>query len=184
MVIRGVTAMACRLNAMGDEECKRLLRATHDSGEVRNPGCRRQSVRTSARRMVRGSPSVAACEDQWPGVNATRRPAFAFLEGELRAQPVESQHKFASSESDLSVRARKVQPSEPMWPPPQCVTDRFAGKQVGVPPFPLRALGLGRDELKVLRGEDDESDWWARRSIRNGSRAVRFEVLRSAAGPV
>ena len=131
-------------------------RATHNPDEVRNPSCLRRSVRTSARRLVRGVPSVAEFADQWPGVQATRRPAIAFSGGGPHAEPVESRSKFVSLRSDLRVHACEVQYPEPSrrqagrpsrW---QCVANRLAGRQVSASSYPPRALGLGRDELEGL----------------------------------
>ena len=87
--------LLCRLNALGDKECKWLLRAARNPGEVRNPAGQHPPARTTARRLARGSPSVAQSADQWPGAQATRRPAIAFLEGGPRAEPAESQKKVA-----------------------------------------------------------------------------------------
>ena len=66
--------------------------------------------------------------------------------------------KLVSLESDLSVSARKAQPPESLWHSPKCVLGRLTGKHVEVPPYPLRAPGVGRDELKALYGEPDQPD--------------------------
>ena len=74
MVICGVTQLARRLQVLDDSDCKWLLRATHNSDEVRYPSDKRRSTCTSARRLVRGSPDVDASEDFWPGNQARSRP--------------------------------------------------------------------------------------------------------------
>ena len=65
--LRGATQLACRLNVLGDSECVWLLRATRNSGDVRDPFEKRRSSRATARRLVRGLPSVEASEDQGEG---------------------------------------------------------------------------------------------------------------------
>ena len=107
---RFATQLACRLDASDDKKCKWLLRATRNSGEVRNPGCQRQSARTTARRLAPGSPSVAQSAGRRPGVKATRRPMIAAPGGGPRAEPVESQKKFASLKSDWSRMAGGCSP--------------------------------------------------------------------------
>ena len=169
--------LLCRLNALGDKECKWLLRATRNSADVRNPGNQRQSVRTTARRLARGSASVDHSVDQWPGVQATRRPAIAFPGSEPRAEPVELQKKFASLKSDSSAHAREVPPPQPMRPPPKCVSGRPGGTQAVANPYPLCALGPERAKLEMTRPTCGalRSKWGARRSARS---------FRTAACPV
>ena len=137
-VSRGATQLACRLNASGDKERKSLLRATRDSDEVRNPSCERWTVRTSARRSARGSPSVAESRDQWSALKATCRPAIAFPEGEPRAEPVELQNKFVWLKSDLPCAPADFSPPSRCGPPAVCC--RPARWQAGqcVPVFVAR----------------------------------------------
>ena len=151
--------MACRLDVLGNSECKRLLCATHNSDEVRDPSAKRRSARSAARCVVRGPPSVDKSEDQWPGKKTASRPEIAFPEGGPRAEPAEPRQKFVSLKSDLSAHARKVQSPGALRSPPQCVVDGFNGEKVSLPPRSLRALGLERHELKTLYSGDRCADW-------------------------
>ena len=63
LVIRGATQLAHRLDVLGNNECKWLLRATHNSDETRNPSEVRRSVGTTTRGLVRGSPTVGQYAD-------------------------------------------------------------------------------------------------------------------------
>ena len=102
---------------------KWMLRATNNSDEVRNPVEKRRAVRSTARRLARGPPSVETSADQWPGEKTSNRPVIAFPGGtcgepvEPHAEPVEPQEKLASLDSDLSVHARKVQSTVSAWSP-------------------------------------------------------------------
>ena len=85
MVARVATKLDCRRKVLGNKECKWLLRATRSSDGVRNPSSQRQPVRTTARHLARGSPSIDKSVDHWPGAKETRRSAIARPQGEPRA---------------------------------------------------------------------------------------------------
>ena len=65
-IVRGVTQLACRFVVWSDSECMWLIRATRNSDEVRNPRPKRESVRATARRMVRGCPVALKSVDCCP----------------------------------------------------------------------------------------------------------------------
>ena len=69
-----------------------MIRATHISGEVRNPFAKRRSVRSTARRLatfrstaLREATSVEEPGGQWPGKMTSSRPEVAFPEGQPHA---------------------------------------------------------------------------------------------------
>ena len=152
LVLRGATQVARQLNVLDNSECKWLLRATHNSDEVRKPFEKRQSARSTARLLVRGSPTVETSVDLWPGRQTASRPAVAFPEGGPRAEPVGPQETCVPLESDLSVLARKVHSAVSAWAPPQYVAEASEGKRSELPLYPLCALGLSRGDLEVLFG--------------------------------
>ena len=160
VVVRGATQLAGRLRVVNDKECKWSLRASRNSDEACNPGSKRQSVCTPARRLARGPPSVDQSKDQWPGSQAARRPEVALPDSEPRAQPAEPLTKFAAFKSDSSVRAQPAQSPRSFCSAPKCVLGHLNGKQVIAPPRPLRASGLERDESKPVYSERYQSDWW------------------------
>ena len=81
LVARGATQLAGHLNVLDSSARKWLLRATHNSDEVRNPSAKRLPARSTARRPVRGSPSVEMSEGQRTGKETSSRPDVAFPEG-------------------------------------------------------------------------------------------------------
>ena len=160
LVLRGATQLACRLLVLGNSDSVWLLRATHNSDDVRHPFEKRRSVRTTARRLVRGSPEVDSSVDQWPGTKTPNRPEVALPDSGPQAESVDPQQKFVLLNSDLSKHARKVQSPKSLWFPPMCVIDVVNWERAALPPYPLRALGLGRRELELLHGSDRCADWW------------------------
>ena len=81
MFVRAATQFACRAKVLDDRECKWLIRATHNSDEVRNPLAKGRSVRTTARRLVIGYPKEDSSVDLRPGKRARSRPSVSFPEG-------------------------------------------------------------------------------------------------------
>ena len=158
--VRAATQFACRVQVLGDRECKLLIRATRNSDEVRNTVAKRRPARTTARRLVRGSPHVANFEDFWPGKRASSRPPASLPGGEPQADPGKPQQKFVMLNADASVHARKLQYRDRACPPPTFVAEVFDGRPARVPRCPLREIGLPRPELKVLFGDESHADWW------------------------
>ena len=166
---RAATRIACRLDVLDNSECKWMVRATHNSDEARFPFEKRRPARSTARRLVRGPPCVETSADQWPGKKTSARSATAFPGGEPHAEHGEPQEKCVSLDSNLAANAREVQSAVSARPPPQCIADVLKGKKVSLPPRPLCARGLIRDDLKILYSSERRADWWD----------VEFEVGRA-----
>ena len=132
-----------------------LLRATHNSAEVRRPGSKRKSVRATGRRLVRGSKLASESVDYWPGKKATSRPPVSFPAGEPCSEPGGSFQNAVALQSDLSAHTRVRDWSELSYPPPDSATDRLNGSKGPAPEFPLRASGSPQGTLQQLCGASD-----------------------------
>ena len=77
MVFRGMSQVACRLMDSNKPDLAWPLRACRSADNSRAPRSARQSVRTTACRFVRGSPTCDAPRDLWPGIKALNLPAYA-----------------------------------------------------------------------------------------------------------
>ena len=150
LVIRGVTQLACRLGTLGNPSRNWMIRATHSSDETRFPSEKRQSVPTTARRFVRGSPLVAESCEFWPGPKTCSRPPVVCTDGEPQAEPSENANAQAVLKRSHSARAAKCDSKEEYHSLPPCVASRDAGNEVSAPPHPLCDLGLRPDEAKKV----------------------------------
>ena len=81
MVIRGISQVARRLLRFDNP-----VRARRGADDARTPQCARESVKTTVRRLVRGSPSFHTSVDFWPGVKAGKRSPVAQCAGEPQAE--------------------------------------------------------------------------------------------------
>ena len=90
MIDRGVTQLACRSFDLDRRDFVWLLRAFPCAGDSRTPRSSRESVKTTACRLARGSPSCYASEGFWPGQKALGRPAVASNVAEPQAEPADS----------------------------------------------------------------------------------------------
>ena len=140
LVIRGVTQLACRLQVANDAEREWMLRATHNSDEVRYPSDRRRSTRVTARCLVRGSPAAQYSVHSWPGSEARNRPPASYPDGAPQAEPSALQKLPAVVKQSASAHAKSAECAEELRSPPTCVVDRFAGKPAPLPGFPLCCL--------------------------------------------
>ena len=95
--------------------------------------------------------------DFWPGAKAANRPSASFPESEQHAEPDKSSRRVAVLQSDVSVRARNRQPQLLTYSPPVSVVNRLNGVSGSAPEFPLRALGLQKDQLEAMYGADGQS---------------------------
>ena len=160
MIARGIAQLARRPDVWGDHECTRMLRATHNSDEVRHPEPMRKSLRDSGRRLVRGSPLVPESVDSWPGVGAGGRLEVKSPGGAPRSDPGESTQNVVVLLPDLSAHVRAK-----MWPkssylPPASALARLNGGADSSAAFALRALGLPQDTVRELSGAAGASSWW------------------------
>ena len=138
--IRGTAQLARRLDVAGN------------SDGTRNPRDKRWCVRTTTRRLVRGSPPVGQSVDFWPGMKAARRPEVAFPGGEPREEPVEPPKKFGALKTDLS-RAKKAQSSESTVPPrPAVRAGPFRGQGCQGAPVPAVCTPFRRSRVETSVG--------------------------------
>ena len=79
VITRGITQLARRLLGADAPELAWLLRARHGADNSRAPHGVQQAVKTTARRLIRGSPSCEASRDYWPGTKALGRPIASLL---------------------------------------------------------------------------------------------------------
>ena len=150
---RGTARAARRLLDVDNDELLWIAQAYHSAGEVRDPPDRRASARTTARRLVRGAGDILGSSDFCPGARATSRPARVTPSSEPQAEPADEPVRAGPSfagrfdaapcaPSSVTVRAFPE--------PPVFATQILAGgaPSLGVPLFPLRALGLPARELE------------------------------------
>ena len=155
MIALGVTQLVRRLGVWGDPECMWLLRATHNSDEVRHPESIRKSFRAPACSVVRGFPLVPGSTDYWPGVKSESRPDVPPPAGEPCGEPGDSPRIVATLQSDLPAHGRKKMRSKRAYPPPASVPARLNGADGPVPPLPVCTLGLPEGTAGELLGAAD-----------------------------
>ena len=152
---RGLTQIACRLSDLGNVELVWFLRTCRGAGNSRTPHGQRESVRTTARRMARGSPKCETSVDYWPGGEVLGRQPVVQSAGGPQAEP---------SDAELAPKARVRASTEKASSAPQCVASRLQGCTEDVypsaPDFPLRAFGLPRDCARLESKEMEPAPWW------------------------
>ena len=123
VVLRGVSQLARRLQ-VDDSEFKWMLRATHNSDDVRYPSDKWRSTCAAARRLIRGFPNADATEDFRPGTKARSRPPASCPDGGPRAEPPMSQKVSVALEKSLSPHAKSGVSRDEFHSPPACVAER------------------------------------------------------------
>ena len=73
IAILGFAQIARRLLGLDNPVLSRLLRSCHGADEARTPHRARESVKTTVRRFVRGSPFCDTLMDLWSEVIAGKR---------------------------------------------------------------------------------------------------------------
>ena len=150
--ICGPAQTACRVLDVDDAELLWLLPAWRGADEIRDPDGRRESARTMARRLVRGSPNVQGSSDLRPSKKASERPSSAHPTSEPQVEPPDEPapgvaafvKKFASGS-----RAGASGAAAPVSSPPSFVRQisSTGAPSAGAPCFPLFTLGLSASEL-------------------------------------
>ena len=85
----------------------RACRGVEDSCE---PHSTRESVKTTARRLVRGSPECDASFDFWPGQKTFNRPAAGSTVAEPQAEPSDVlSDRAVALDAELALHARRRQ---------------------------------------------------------------------------
>ena len=137
---------------MLDLNCPKLVwlpRACRGSDNSRTPQSRRESVKTTARRLVRGLPQYDASVDYWPGQEALNRQHVASTVAEPQAEPPDVQpDRVVLLDAFLVPSARMRGAARKVLSPATSVTARLQGYTEEVPSpapyFPLRAMVLPR----------------------------------------
>ena len=176
-IARGATQPARRAVVWGNSECTLSTRATRNSDEVRYPWSKSESVRATARRVVRRSPVAPKSADYWPGEKAKSRPDVPSPEGEPCGEPGEVCLSVALLQSDPPPHVRDEKWAEAFYSPPASEPHRLAGGSGSEPRYPLCVWGVSQDTLRDLYGASDASSWRGE-PFRNGSCPVRLKVLR------
>ena len=96
-IVRGTAQLAFRLLGSDTPEL--------GADNLRAPHSARQSIKTTARCLIRGFPSREASRDYWPGAKALDRPAAERIVAGPQAEPSESN-------VDMASHARKRQSSQ------------------------------------------------------------------------
>ena len=114
MIVRGITQLPRRTSDLDNPDLVWMLSARHGADNSRWAHSVRESAKTTARSLVRGSPMCEAPEGFWPGTETLGRPAALRNVAEPQAEPSDVlSNRVAELDAKLVPRASRDEFAQP-----------------------------------------------------------------------
>ena len=169
MIVRRISRLARRLLDVNNPDLAWLLRARHGAENSRKPRCVRQSAKTTARRVVRGSPACEASRDCWPGKKALSSPESVCTTAGPQPEPADLlSGKVVALNTDLVPHASKGDSGQPVAAAVRRSANPWSRRRPGAAGAGVSAVRQRwRQRWNQSRSERSSSRWGVAGTIRS-----------------